>query len=427
MKVGKKFFILGLVCVSLILGNIISARANDWAYFGYTAKNNRYTTDIGPQTNVLDFKITVGHCDYIPTGVMISQDTGYFTDTTGRVWALNLKNPRQMRWVTQISDEPYFYSPVAPLIAGNTLFVTNNRKIYALGLEDGEIKNSFELPEFIMGLTYYEQNLYLLSGGWEAQTLTAMNVATGEVKWQSSFQPSEIPASSKIEVTATENEQGKDPRYPAIDSERGVIYINTHSYLYALDLATGLERWKFAFQEIEPAADDYYSYYNMPSPVIGDDGTIYIGHSNYLAAINPDSTGKWFFKTKGSIAASVTVDDKAVHLGDTSGAFYVISKDDASILGSYQTQGEILNAPILAGDGTSYFESRDGNIYAVSPEGALKWVYGTKQCYEILSGSSLSQGKLYVAIGNSILIFGQNSENTSAAPDHHSFINLLFE
>src|SRR5579862_2456247 len=44
---------------------------------------------------------------------------------------------------------------------------------------------------------------------------------------------------------------------------------------------------------------------------------------------------------------------------------------------SFQTGGQIRGGPVVGSDGTIYFGSNDGTIYAVNPDGSLKWSYQT--------------------------------------------------
>jgi len=154
------------------------------------------------------------------------------------------------------------------------------------------------------------------------------------------------------------------------------------------------------------------------SPVIGEDGTIYVSTSHQLYAINPNGTLKWQF-TKGTM----TLSNVMVGAGDIvyfscgnvnldpnfAGYLYALNAD-GELLWEYRTPGMIYNYTSTIGlDGTIYFTDLyvpnftdvAGFLYAVSPDGNLKWkVWGTGgfRCSDLNSISISPHGTiLYVA------------------------------
>gem|GEM_PF-754876 len=83
------------------------------------------------------------------------------------------------------------------------------------------------------------------------------------------------------------------------------------------------EKWAFQTKD----------YYQETAPVIGADGVIYIGTGDYrIFAVNPNGTKRW----------------------------------------EYYLGGPVWTAPAIGADGTVYV-SCDGQLFALSPEGILKW------------------------------------------------------
>ena len=180
------------------------------------------------------------------------------------------------------------------------------------------------------------------------------------------------------------------------------------------------------------------------SPVIGSNGTIYIGSSNdNLYAIKPNGKLKWKYHTKGYISGSPAIDsDGTVYAGSWDGNLYAVNSngtlkwkyklksnsvytspaigsDGTIYIGSdcdfyavnkagklkweYHTNGNIYASPAIDDDGNIYVGSYDGNLYALNSNGTLKWKYfaGTKDWDGILLGISESpvigpDGTIYI-------------------------------
>jgi len=160
------------------------------------------------------------------------------------------------------------------------------------------------------------------------------------------------------------------------------------------------------------------------SPAVGDDGTIYVGGSNYygpLYAINPNGTEKWEFHTGFIITSSPAIsDNRIIYVGSWDNYFYAINPN-GTLKWRFYTQDTVRSSPVIADDGTIYFgvlgpgtgigrvyalysngtekwhvdtgnwvytsaaldkqgtvyiTSIDGNLYAIYPNGTIKWTYG---------------------------------------------------
>ncbi|MDP1553757.1 MAG: PQQ-binding-like beta-propeller repeat protein [Methanobacteriaceae archaeon] len=180
---------------------------------------------------------------------------------------------------------------------------------------------------------------------------------------------------------------------PAITAD-GTIYItgefhdNTRTYgmVYAFN-PDGTVKWKYILNE-------GYAVYMRGSPAVWTDGTIYFsssystqGWNAKLNALNPDGTKKWEYGvSEGEMGDNVpspaiapdgtiyfvyhvwwSYSDRTVNLC----AF----NQNGGIKWVYQFNGGVSSHPAVASDGTIYLADYNGKLYAINPDGTLKWQY----------------------------------------------------
>jgi outer membrane protein assembly factor BamB len=152
---------------------------------------------------------------------------------------------------------------------------------------------------------------------------------------------------------------------PAI-AEEGTIYFGTiygNGYLYAMN-PNGTVKWTY------PTGGDLDS-----SPVIGDDGTIYVGsESKTIHAIYPNGTRKWVFNTNHVVLSSPAIGpDGTIYCGCHDTYLYALYPENGTLKWKYQTGGWIRVSPCIGDDGTIYVVSFDEYLHAVYPNGTMKW------------------------------------------------------
>ncbi len=135
------------------------------------------------------------------------------------------------------------------------------------------------------------------------------------------------------------------------------------------------------------------------SPVIGSDGTVYIGSGDdYLYALNPDGSLRWRFKTGDWISSSPVIGaDGTVYVGSLDDYLYALNPD-GSLKWKFKTGGWInYSSPAIGSDGTVYVGSDDQYLYALNPDGSLKWKLKTGDWHRISSSPAIgSDGTVYV-------------------------------
>ena len=173
---------------------------------------------------------------------------------------------------------------------------------------------------------------------------------------------------------------------PAI-SEDGTVYFASITHLYAIN-GDGTLRWK-----AELPSQCYFS-----SPTIGPDGTIYTGTADgmnetadgYLIAFNSDGTLKWKYLVGNDIISTAAIgEDGTVYTASYEGVIIALNPD-GNLRWSLQAgdSGAIWSSPTLGVDGTLYIGIQGGRwastpdydlgyLYAITPDGSLKWKYET--------------------------------------------------
>jgi outer membrane protein assembly factor BamB len=175
---------------------------------------------------------------------------------------------------------------------------------------------------------------------------------------------------------------------PAIAKD-GTIYVGTMSpgnSLVAFYPNNGTIKWKYKT-----------GYFITCDPTIGSDDTIYIGSGdNYFYAINPDGTLKWRYKTGDWIKGHASIaEDGTVYVGSYDNYLYAFYPDNGTVKWKLRGMGTETN-PSIASDGTIYIGDED--LFAINPNGTLKWVYDLKKGRHIHKSSPAisSDGTIYV-------------------------------
>jgi len=150
---------------------------------------------------------------------------------------------------------------------------------------------------------------------------------------------------------------------PLLAAKSGAIVMsNRAGSLIAMD-SSGKQSWR---------SDPETGFYHIESESESRDGTIYLMDSNHtLYSVDPSSGSlKWKFKTRN---------------------------------GPCNTGSEIYSIPREGPDGTIYIGSHNCHIYAISPDGNLKWRYKTKEWVNGTAAFSPDGNTVYMGSCDGIL------------------------
>ena len=163
-------------------------------------------------------------------------------------------------------------------------------------------------------------------------------------------------------------------------------------------------------------------------PVVGVDGTIYVGMGWQFCAINPNLTQKWCKPLIADVspnAAAVDVNGY-IYVGDRDNTFYKLGPDGLRIW-TYNNghEGDINSSPAIATDGTIYFSfiqnlSGYGVVAAISQNPAtpsqftLKWTFVTGEFGTTSSPAIDPNGIIYLGFADGRLRAFQDNGSAAA-------------
>jgi outer membrane protein assembly factor BamB len=158
--------------------------------------------------------------------------------------------------------------------------------------------------------------------------------------------------------------------------------------LHAVHAEDGAGAWRLETGPDMPLpwGNEGWDYYTS-SPVVAQ-GTVVIGSGDGGVYAADAATGelRWSYATDGRVRSSPAVADGVVYVGSMDGRLYAIDLATGSARWRFETEGYALNSsewgfdrrsiqssPAVV-DGTVYFGSRDGHVYAVdAASGEERW------------------------------------------------------
>ena len=143
----------------------------------------------------------------------------------------------------------------------------------------------------------------------------------------------------------------------------------------ALDPATGSQKWLYSMPNAPVSAAimtavcsgfDSCSAAGNAAPAIGLDGTVYVGNGDGLYAINGATGAKSWLFSCGDVTSSPAIGaDGTIFFGCGDGILYAVNPN-GTLKFKVTTGGPISSSPAIAPDGTVVFISDDGNLYAIN-------------------------------------------------------------
>ncbi|HSH15004.1 MAG TPA: PQQ-binding-like beta-propeller repeat protein, partial [Verrucomicrobiae bacterium] len=153
-------------------------------------------------------------------------------------------------------------------------------------------------------------------------------------------------------------------RSPALGVD-GSILVGASEWIYALN-STGQEVWVRHLGNVA---------INTPISVAAD-GTLYFGTSDArLFARHADGTAKWDFPLDGQVTKAPSIDeDGTIYMGGSGGKLFAVLPNGTKKW-DYTAAGNLSAPPVIGGDGTIYFGAGNGYFTALDDAGQFKWEF----------------------------------------------------
>jgi outer membrane protein assembly factor BamB len=292
----------------------------------------------------------------------LAQDTAMFRGNlqhTGVYAATGVPQFSRVKWKFKTHGNVFG----SPAIANRMAYIgSTDHNLYAVDLATGTQKWKFPTesrvnssPAVSGGVVYF--------GSMDAN-FYAVDATTGKLKWKYKMEGEHHYTATHLHGAMPEAEAIPDPfdfysSSPAVAN--GIVYFGSgDGHVYALDAATGQEKWKFKTGDVVHG-----------SPAVAN-GMVYVGSwDSYLYALDAASGAvKWRFKTG---------EDPNIH-----------------------NQVGLQSSPAVV-DGVVYVGCRDSNLYAVdAATGEKKWAYNNKGSW-VIGSPAVHNGRVYFATSDSAL------------------------
>ncbi|MBN2042360.1 MAG: PQQ-binding-like beta-propeller repeat protein [Candidatus Aenigmarchaeota archaeon] len=167
----------------------------------------------------------------------------------------------------------------------------------------------------------------------------------------------------------------------------GMVYFTSADhYVYAVDVETGEEKWRFR-------TDGKM----FCTPAVYGNLVIVGAYDRNVYAINENGEEVWRFQTGGEIASSPFVNDGMVFIGSNDGYMYCINAETGEEKWRFRTGDWIGSSPAVWNE-RLYFGSYDGYIYCLSLGGKEFWRFKMgAEIWALHESPSVWEGVVYFA------------------------------
>ncbi|HJX39083.1 MAG TPA: PQQ-binding-like beta-propeller repeat protein, partial [Anaerolineae bacterium] len=182
---------------------------------------------------------------------------------------------------------------------------------------------------------------------------------------------------------------------PVIGADGSLYFGSLDGNVYALD-PDGAELWRSPLGQVSGM------------PALSPEGLVYVGVASPVEemfyALEREGSVAWSYHLEGHIVESspVVAPDGTVYLSasnpQTAGGSVVALSPDGGERWRYEVGSRLPFSPTLGPDGTVYVGARNGDLYALSPDGSLHW---QASLGEISSSAAVgADGTIHIGTGS---------------------------
>ncbi|HTE44085.1 MAG TPA: PQQ-binding-like beta-propeller repeat protein [Gemmatimonadaceae bacterium] len=269
----------------------------------------------------------------------------YHTADGKPAWTFKTAAPVALMWGFE-SGQVYASSPA--VANGHVVFGSVDGVVYSLDPTTGHEQWRYRAGARVYSSPAIANGTVIV--GSQDGVIHAIDLANGKAKWHFDTEGKKLQSADfGFDRTTVQSS-------PAIAN--GVVFIGARDgFLYALDAATGAQRWRF---------DHKVSWVNT-SPAVSD-GLVYAASSDghFIQAVDA-ATGaeRWRVSTTVIVWTSPTVDADRVYINDDGGVILALDKKTGTEIWRCRLGRNGFSSPVVA-DGHLYVGSDDGAVYALN-------------------------------------------------------------
>lgn len=229
--------------------------------------------------------------------------------------------------------------------------------------------------------TIVDKTVYI---GDDAGHLHALQASTGQREWL-------------FDVTELDGAYGGRFTYSSPAVADGVVYfevqLGSRGRLIAVDARTGSLKWTF-----ENGSTNWTSATLSEETVFFGDVELYDGDSRFYAVDRATGRQRWERTFEDGFNSSPTVVDDTVYVGCDDGHVYAFETETGERRWAFDTNDQVRSSPTVV-DGTVYVGSDSGRLYAIDARtGDRRWCLGP-EAGSIRSSPTVADGTVYVGVG----------------------------
>lgn len=129
----------------------------------------------------------------------------------------------------------------------------------------------------------------------------------------------------------------------------------------------GTIRWHY------PPAEEGPGAHVVTTPLVTDEGVVFGTYGRQVVALRHDGTRRWVLELGADVDGSPVLGrDGTIYVGSDDGALHAIGPDGTEVF-RVPVGAPVRAQPAVGPDGAVVFGAYDGVLYAVEPDGAVRW------------------------------------------------------